>query len=88
MDESQLEVSKSLVKFKMFVTKEEAQEFRESQENIWSEVAESPKGGYFVAYSRPGELAAIAAKSAGEHYKLKVPLAAEYVVGRNWAECH
>ena len=47
-----------------------------------------PKGGVFVAYSRPGELATEAVKEAGEYYKLNVELTAGYVVGKNWAMCH
>lgn len=91
-DEAQGEVSKSLVKFKMFGTKEEAQEFKDEmlriQRQIWSDIKQAPKGGVFVAYSRPGELAAIAVKKAGEYYNLNVELTAGYMLGRNWAECH
>lgn len=88
MDEAQLEVDKSLVRFKMFETKEEAQEFKDSQKEIWSDIAKSPKGGYYVAYTRAGELASEAVVEAGRYYKLNVDLSAGYVIGRNWAECH
>lgn len=88
MDEAQLEVSKSLVKFKMFPTKEECQAFKDVQPVVWSDIKESPKGGYYVAYSRAGELATIAVQQAGEYYKLNVPLTAGYVVGSNWKMCH
>lgn len=92
VDEAQGEVSKSLVKFKRFGTKEEAQEFKDEmlriKQQIWSDIKEAPKGGVFVAYSRPGELAAIAVKQAGEYYNLNVELTAGYMLGRNWAECH
>lgn len=91
-DESQIEVSKSLVKFKRFDTKEEANTFREEQKSkhnlIWSEAHESPKGGYFVAYSRVGELVVEAVNETTDFYKLNVPLSADYVVGRSWADCH
>lgn len=87
-DEAQLEVSKALVQFKMFATKEEAQAFKDGQDKVWSDIKDSPKGGVFVAYSRPGELATEAVKEAGEYYKLNVELTAGYVVGKNWAMCH
>lgn len=87
-DEAQLEVSKNLVKFKMFSSSEEAQAFKDTQEVTWSDIKESPKGGYFVAYCRAGELATQSVKEAGEYYKLNVELTAGYILGRNWKECH
>lgn len=87
-DEAQLEVSKNLVKFKMFNSSEEAQAFKDTQEITWSDIKESPKGGYFVAYCRAGELATQSVKEAGEYYKLNVELTAGYILGRNWKECH
>lgn len=88
MDEAQLEVKKELVKFKRFSTEEEAQEFKNSQTQIWSDIKPHIAGGFFVAYSRAGELAAEAVKEAGEYYKLNVELTAGYMVHRNWAGCH
>lgn len=87
-DEAQLEVSKGLVKFKMFATKEEAQAFKAVQQEVWSDIKDSPKGGFYVAYSRPGELASEAVRESGEYYKLNVELTAGYVIGKNWAMCH
>lgn len=55
---------------------------------IWANVHESPKGGWFTAYSRPGELASLAVKKAGEFYNLNVELTAGYDVGNSWASCH
>lgn len=55
---------------------------------IWANVHESPKGGWFTAYSRAGELASIAVNKAGEYYNLNVPLTAGYDVGNSWASCH
>lgn len=87
-DECQLEVSKSLVKFKTFQTKEEAQTFKDTQKEVWSDIKPNPKGGFYVAYCRAGELASEAVREAGEFYKLNVPLTAGYILGRNWADCH
>lgn len=55
---------------------------------IWANVHESPKGGWFTAYSRAGELASIAVNKAGEYYNLNVPLTAGYDVGNSWSSCH
>ena len=91
-DEAQIEVSKKLVKFKMFSTKEEVNAFRkeqyESQGLIWAEAHESPKGGWFTAYSLPGQLVVEAVKETTEFYKLNCPLSADYVLGTSWANCH
>ena len=91
-DESQIEVTKDLVKFKRFSTKEECQEFRKVEREhtgmIWSEEHESPKGGWFVAYSKPGELVVKAVEETTAYYKLKVPLSADYILGKSWADCH
>ena len=91
-DEAQIEVTKDLVKFKRFATKEECQQFRKEQRTatgmIWSEEHESPKGGWFVAYSKPGELVVKAVEETTQYYKLKVPLSADYVVGTGWDNCH
>ncbi|MCK9530395.1 MAG: DNA polymerase [Gammaproteobacteria bacterium] len=87
-DEAQMEVSKSLVKFKMFETEEEAQAFKDEQDVIWSDIKPSPKGGWYVAYSLPGELAVKAVTEAGHYYNLNVELTAGYMVERSWAGCH
>ena len=67
-------------------------EFRDLQRKecgmIWSEAHESPKGGWFVGYSLPGQLVVEAVAETTEYYKLKVPLSADYVLGANWADCH
>ena len=52
------------------------------------QILESPKGGFYIAYCRAGELASEAVSEAGQFYKLNVPLTAGYIVGRNWADCH
>jgi DNA polymerase I-like protein with 3'-5' exonuclease and polymerase domains len=87
-DEAQCEISSTLVQFKIFKTKEEAQKFKDGELKTWSDIKESPKGGYFVAYTRAGELAVESVREAGEYYKLNVPLTAGYILGKNWAMCH
>lgn len=90
-DEAQLEVTKQDVVFKIFDTKEAAQEYKDLEEDetgkIWSDIGHTKKG-YYVAYCRAGELATEAAREAGEYYNLNVELTAGYMVGNSWASCH
>ena len=86
MDEAQIEVTKDLVKFKMFKTEQEGKEFRASNPT-WGELAHTEKGWY-SAYSLPGVLATESVKEAGEYYKLNVELTAGYIIHRNWFGCH
>lgn len=91
MDEAQLEVNKSSVQFKMFKEKSEAEVFKVREEaagKIWSDIKESPKGGWYVAYCRAGELAAEAVKASGRAYGMVIDLTAGYMVERSWAGCH
>ena len=85
-DEAQLEVTKDLVKFKLFKTEQEAKDFRKNNPE-WGEVSHTDKG-YYCAYSLPGVLATQAVKEAGEYYNLNVELTAGYIVHKNWAGCH
>lgn len=84
-DESQFEISKDLVKFKMFKTEEEAEAFDEPH---WSDVGKAPDGRYYRAYSIVGELAQKAVTEAGKYYNLNVELTAGYQIGQNWRDCH
>jgi hypothetical protein len=84
-DESQLELTKDLVKFKMFNTEDDAKSYNKPH---WSDVAKAPDGRYYRAYSIVGELAQKAVQEAGQYYNLNVELTAGYMVGRNWKECH
>lgn len=87
-DEAQMEVKRELVKFKRFDTEEGAQEFKNTEDKIWSDIKPHVAGGFYVAYSRAGELAAEAVKEAGEYYNLNVELTAGYMIHKNWAGCH
>lgn len=63
-------------------------ELEASEGRRWANLHESPRGGYYSAYSRPGELAAMAVHEAGRYYGLNVDLTAGYDVGGNWSQCH
>lgn len=86
MDESQLEVSKSLVKWKLFKTEDEAKEFK-SAHPTWSEIGHSNRG-YYIGWCKAGEYALEAVRESGQYYGLNVELAAEYMIGTDWATTH
>lgn len=85
-DEAQSEMDKSLVKWKMFATEEEAKVFKKDNSG-WSEVGHSDKG-YYVGWCEAGVLIQQAVKDTSRYYNLNITLAADYIMGRNWAECH
>jgi hypothetical protein len=85
-DEAQLEVHKSLIKWKVFKTEEEAKNFKLENPG-WSEIGHSDKGHY-IGWCRAGELIQEAVRETSKFYKLNVTLAADYILGRNWGECH
>lgn len=111
-DEAQLEVHRSLVKFKTirihgdWTVKnaegkdEDSPEVKEAKKTlkafkeeelakgkVWSDIMHTDKM-FFVGYCRAGELATIAVREAGRHFKLNVELSAGYMLGTNWASCH
>lgn len=86
-DEAQLELTRELVKFKIFDTEKEAKEFSE-EGKIWSDVGHAKDGRFFRSWCRAGELAAESVKEAGQYYKLNVDLTAGYVIGSGWDNCH
>lgn len=100
LDEAQMEMHKSLVKWKMWklegehdekspevkAIKAEIAEFKAANSG-WSEIGHSDKG-YYIGYCEAGRLIQEAVKETSEYYKLNVSLSADYILGRNWAECH
>jgi len=102
LDESQLEVNRSLVKFKTFPyvkgdnesekqAKQKANEWKKEQEETtqkcFSDVGHTDKC-YYVGYCLAGELAIQSVLEAGQYYKLNVDLTAGYMLGTDWASCH
>lgn len=85
-DECQLEVHKSLVKWKMFKEEAEAKAFKKENAG-WSEIGHSKKG-YYIGKSIASDLITQAVDEAGKFYKLNVPLGADFIYGRTWGECH
>lgn len=91
-DEAQLETNKASVQFKRFADKVEAQSFKdlrlENYGEIWSDIKDSPKGGYFVAYCKGGHLAVEAVNESGRDYGMVIDLTAGYMIEKSWAGCH
>jgi len=87
LDEAQWEVCESLVDVKTFETEDERIAFVNMLDKpIGDNTMFEGKPAIF--YSRVGELAKQAAKQASEYYKLRVSLDADYIIGKDWAECH
>lgn len=90
-DEAQLEVHKSLVKWKVHTDKEVIVELKTQLENEtgqkWSDVGHVGDK-YYIGYCKAGELAVESVHEAGKYYGLNVDLTAGYMLGTNWASCH
>jgi hypothetical protein len=65
---------------------QEIREFRVDNPN-WS-ATHQIQDGYEIYYSIAGDLALQAVEKAGQYYKLNVPLTAEYMIGKTWADVH
>lgn len=90
MDECQLAVKPSLIKYKVFKTEDELKEFESTWEGeqLGSPV-EGKNGALVVAL--PNVVSRAITKAidmAVEEVKLNVPLACEWVVHKNWFGCH
>lgn len=86
-DEAQLEVRKSMVKWKKFESEAECKAWKSDDGKVWSDPFHNDKG-WFRGYVLAGELATEAVREAGQYYKLNVELSAGYMLGTNWASCH
>ena len=109
-DEAQMEMHKSLIKWKIIpikgewevpdpdkpgkmkdspeveAAKAELKKFKEANPH-WSEIGHSDKG-YYIGYCEAGKLIQEAVVETSRFYNLNVTLAADYILGRNWGECH
>lgn len=90
-DEAQLEVHKSLVKWRVSKDKEEIAKIKTEVETEtglkWSDIGHVGEK-YYIGYCKAGELAVESVLEASRYYNLNVDLTAGYMLGRNWAECH
>lgn len=85
-DEAQLEISRTLVKWKKFDSEAECKAFKD-ESKVWSDPVHNDRGWY-RGYVLAGELATKAVREAGKYYKLNVELSAGYMLGTDWASCH
>lgn len=89
-DECQLAVNPKLIQYKIFKTEDELKEFESTWdcEQLGSAV-DGKNGTLVVALPNPVSKAITKAiDMAVEEVKLKVPLACEWVVHKNWYGCH
>ena len=87
-DEQQLAVNPKLIKFKMFETKEEAEEFIAKWEGSQLSALGHGKKYYVALPNQVSSAILKACKRVEELLELKFELGIEWMVGRNWAECH
>jgi DNA polymerase family A len=93
-DEGQFEISKSLVKWKKFATEEDAKAFQKEQKALgvyWSEPVHSEDSHntcVYIAYSDATQIVWDSVNKVSKDLKLNVPLAIEFVYGKNWRDCH
>lgn len=89
-DECQLAVNPKLVQYKVFNSEEEANDFVEAWDGEQlGGIVEGKNGTFVIALPNPVSKAITKAIDiAVEEVKLKVPLACEWVVHKNWMGCH
>lgn len=90
-DEDQKAVVASDFTWKIFQTKEEAVEYKYRMESEtgkrYSDVGHTADK-YYVAYSRIGEITALALEESATHFNMRSSITGGYMVGRTWKECH
>jgi len=86
-DEAQMEVTKSLVDWKIFKEEDEAIAFKKSSTDNWSEVGHIGDK-YFVGKSVISDLLLEAVDETTAKLKLNIPLGVEFIYGDSWATCH
>lgn len=88
-DECQLVINPSLLSFKTFKNKEDAENFKKGWGgNQLSDIGEGKNGYYVCLPNIVTECIDKAIKQTEKYLKLKVPLGYEWIVGRNWKDCH
>jgi len=86
-DEAQMEVTKSLIDWKIFKEEDEAIAFKKSSTDNWSEVGHIGDK-YFVGKSVISDLLLEAVDETTAKLKLNIPLGVEFIYGDSWATCH
>ena len=90
-DENQLVTNPSLIKYKIFSSKEEGEEFVKNWDSSKGQLSALTKGKekFFVALPNPVSLTIERSIVRVENMlKTNVNFGMEWIVGRNWADCH
>lgn len=89
-DESQLAVRRDLLKFKTFESKEEGEEFIKNWDEKKGQLSALTHGKkWFVALpSVPSQIIENSIKRTEQLLKTNVEFGFEWIVGKNWADCH
>jgi len=89
-DEAQLAIDPSILSFKVFNTKEEAESFVDSWEGgQLSDISEGKNNSYYVVTPNDVSESLIdAVNFASKFLRVKVPLGIEWIVNKNWYGCH
>lgn len=88
-DEEAFEVNPEMLNFKTFKTEEEAKDFVKGWEGEQLSGILRGKEEYYICL--PNDLSKIVSKSirkAEKFLNIKVPMGFEWLVGRNWSQCH
>ena len=90
-DENQLVTNPSLIKYKIFSSKEEGEEFVKNWDSIKGQLSALTKGKekFFVALPNVVSISIEnAIKKVEQMLNTNVNFGMEWIVGRNWADCH
>jgi DNA polymerase I-like protein with 3'-5' exonuclease and polymerase domains len=92
-DEVQMEVEEDEVLWKTYpcddFKSEEKKQHLDSDGRLWSAPSFDKEAGTATrAYHRAGQILCEQMTRAGEHLKMRCPLAGEYKIGKSWAETH
>lgn len=89
-DEEQLAISRDLFRYKVFNTEQKAKDFVEGWEgNMLSPITKNSKGKYLIVLPNiVSEKIGEAIDEVNKLFNLPLPLGYEWMVGRNWKECH
>jgi hypothetical protein len=88
-DECQIACKPKFMSFKTFATKEEAEDFVANWEGEQLSAISSGKKGFYLALPNPISLSlGKACRRTEKLLKLEFELGVDWVVGKNWAQCH
>jgi len=88
-DEQDLFANPNLFKFKVFDTKEFAEEFIKNWQGEQLSAIGEAKGKFYVALPNPiSKAVAQSMREAEEFLKINVTMGFEYMLGRTWYDCH